>query len=144
MGDEVARFDLISRVIAVVLVAFVAVPTKAEEAAGDEGPRYVDLAPTFVTNYGVSEDGHLSYVRTDVTLQVNSQVAENAAIYHTPALRNFLVMALSRQEEDGVATTEGRDILREEALETMRAYIKEEEGEPFIEDLLFTNFIVQQ
>ena len=116
----------------------------AAEEARDEGMRYVALDPTFVTNYGYSETGHLAYVRTDVSLQVNSQAAENAVIYHTPALRNVLVMALSRQEEHAVSTTEGRDQIRSEALEDIRGYLKEEEGETFIEDLLFTNFIVQR
>ncbi len=116
----------------------------AAEEALDEGLRYVPLDPTFVANYGYSENGHLAYVRTDVSLQVNSQAAENAVIYHTPALRSVLVMALSRQEEDGVSTTAGRDQVRAEVLEEIRAFLKEEEGEAFIQDLLFTNFIVQR
>jgi flagellar FliL protein len=126
-----------------VAVALMPWQLTAEEAL-DEGLRYVPLDPTFVANYGYSENGHLAYVRTDVSLQVNSQAAENAVIYHTPALRSVLVMALSRQQEDGVATTAGRDQVRAEVLEEIRAFLKEEEGEPFIEDLLFTNFIVQR
>ncbi len=130
------------------LICFAAVAicgsTSAEEASGDESPRYVDLTPTFVANYGISETGRLSYVRTDVTVQVSSQVAENAAIYHAPALRNVLVLALSRQDESGVATTEGRDAIRDDALEEIRTYLQAEEGEPLVDDLLFTNFVVQQ
>ena len=38
----------------------------------------------------------------------------------------------------------GRDILRTEALEEIQQFLKDAEGETFVEDLLFTNFIVQQ
>ncbi len=124
-------------------VGLLSLPVAAEEAL-DVGLRYVNLEPGFVTNYGYSDSGRLAYIRTDVSVQVNSQAAENAVIYHTPALRNFLVLALSRQDEDAVSTTEGRDNIRMEAMEEIREYLSEEEGETFVEDILFTNFIVQR
>ena len=131
------------RILAGTLIGLATATVHGEATVGD-GLRYVDLTPTFVTNFGASLEGRLSYVRTDVTVKVSSQAAENAVIYHTPALRNTVVLALSRQEEEGVTTTHGRDILRTEALEEIQQFLKDAEGETFVEDLLFTNFIVQQ
>lgn len=52
-------------------------------------------------------------------------------------------MALSRQDENSISTKEGRETLREEALKELQAYLAEEEL-LMVEDLLFTNFIVQR
>ena len=84
------------------------------------------------------------YLRADVTVTVDGIAGASATKYHLPALRHALVMLLSSQEEADVATNTGRERIREEALAQLRAILEAEEGEPFIEDLLFTNFIVQR
>ena len=50
--------------------------------------RYVELKPTFVANFGISDSGALKYVRADVTVRVANKDAEFAARYHLAALRN--------------------------------------------------------
>ena len=109
-----------------------------------EETRYIELKPTFVTNYGENSSKRLSYVRTDVTVLVKSRSAEAATKYHLPALRNSMVLILSRQDHAAVSSSEGRDLIREEALLELRALLEQEEGEPFVEEVLFTNFIVQR
>ncbi len=106
--------------------------------------RYVALQPAFIANFGVTEQGHLKYVKAEISIRVSSQKAEMAARYHLPALRNSLVLLLSRQDEVTVTTGSGREAIREEALMELRAVLKAEEGQPYIDDLMFTNFVVQQ
>jgi flagellar FliL protein len=122
----------------------------AEEAAG-EAPkaiggvvRYVELKPTFVTNYGVSDSGRLRYIKADVTVRVSNKEAEYAARYHLAALRNSLVLLLSRQDESTVSTSSGRETIKAEALQELREILAREEGQTHIEDLMFTNFVVQR
>ncbi|MEM9624520.1 MAG: flagellar basal body-associated FliL family protein [Pseudomonadota bacterium] len=106
--------------------------------------RYVELKPTFIANFGVSDTGAMRYVRADVTVRVSNKDAEYAARYHLPALRNSLVLLLSRQDEATVSSASGRETLKAEALQELRDVLQSEEGEPHIEDLLFTNFVVQR
>ncbi len=106
--------------------------------------RYVELKPTFVANFGVSDAGALRYVRADVTVRVSNKDAEYAARYHLPALRNRLVLLLSRQDESAVSSASGRETLKAEALQELREVLEAEEGEPHIDDLMFTNFVVQR
>ena len=106
--------------------------------------RYVELKPTFVTNYGISDNGRLRYIKADVTVRVSNKDAEYAARYHLPALRNTLVMLLSRQDESTVSSASGRETIKAEALAEVREILQAEEGDPFIEDLMFTNFVVQR
>ncbi len=134
------------------LLVLLASPVVAEEAGatGDTPQpiggvvRYVDLTPTFVTNYGVSDSGRLRYVKADVTVRVANKEAEYATRYHLPALRNRLVLLLSRQDDSTISSSSGRETIKAEALQELREVLEQEEGEPHIEDLMFTNFVVQR
>lgn len=106
--------------------------------------RYVPLDPSFVANFGGSDNGRLQFLRAEVSVRVDSQEASAAVLYHLPALRHALVMLLSRQEEASVSTSTGREALRSEALAELRAILEAEEGKPYIQDVLFTDFIVQR
>ena len=137
--------------MALALLIAAQVPTAvAEEAVGDAPEaiggvvRYVELKPTFITNFGVSDTGHLRYVKADVTVRVSNKDAEFATRYHLPALRDRLVLLLSRQDESTIASTTGRETIKAEALQELREVLEAEEGQPFIDDLMFTNFVVQR
>lgn len=132
-------------------VMFMASNTTVAEEATEGVPepiggvvRYVELVPTFVTNFGVSDSGHLHYIKADVTVRVSNKEAEYAARYHLPALRNSLVMLFSRQDESTVSSSAGRETIKVEALQELREILEAEEGEGFIDDLMFTNFVVQR
>ncbi len=140
------------RQCSLLLLVLLASPAVAEEAgAGGDTPepiggvvRYVNLTPTFVTNYGVSDTGRLRYIKADVTVRVANKEAEYATRYHLPALRNRLVLLLSRQDDSTISSSSGRETIKAEALQELREVLEEEEGEPHIEDLMFTNFVVQR
>jgi len=123
---------------------------QAEEAEGEVAPvpssqiRYVELKPTFVANYGVSDNGRLRYIKADITVRVDDINGEYATKYHLAALRNSLVLLLSRQDESTVSSAAGRETIKAEALAELREILHAEEGEGHIEELMFTNFVVQR
>lgn len=121
---------------------------RAEDDAGPQAGRdavhYVPLQPAFVANFGDTTDGRMQFVKADVSLRVRSPEAASAARYHLPALRNALVLLLSRQDHAALSSGAGREAIRAEALAEIRAILEDREGEPFVEDVLFTNFIVQR
>lgn len=117
----------------------------AEEAPVEAADvRYVALKPTFITNYGPGTGPRLKYIKTDVAIRVEGSEGENAAEQHLPALRHALVMLLSRQSDEQIATGDAREAVREEAKLMLNEILSAEGGEPYIRDLLFTNFIVQR
>ena len=117
-------------------------PARAADA--DDELRYVELQPTFITNFGVSQNGHMMYVKADVAVRVATKSAEEATKYHLPALRDSIVMLLSAQEEAALVSGAGREEVRMQALSDLRAVLERETGEPQLSDLIFTNFIVQR
>ncbi len=125
------------------LLALSAHSLAAEEAPLEE-PRYLELKPTFITNFDFSETGHLKYLKADVNVKTGSSAAEAAVKYHLPLMRNAIVLLLSRQDEGTVSTSEGRQEMRSEAVVKLNELLVQEEGEAYIQDVLFTNFIVQR
>lgn len=125
-------------------LAWAAAEPPAPPAGAAEDVRYVPLLPSFVANFGGPADGRLSYIKADVSLRVSGQDAATVARYHLPALRNALVLLFSSQDHASISSGDGRESLRAEALAQIRAILEAEEGEPYVEDVLFTNFFVQR
>lgn len=158
MGDMTTTFrnESIMRTLSVIglmltsLLFFLMLPAHAQVEedldAGGEGARdlsYISLGPSFVTNY--DGGGRLKYLKTDVTVRVRPP-AGAAIERHLPYIRNQLVMLFSAQFEENLVSTQGRDTLRREALEEVRAVIRKLESESSanaIVNLYFTEFVLQ-
>ena len=117
---------------------------ESEEGGGSAGGvKYVTLQPAFVTNYGITKTGRMMYLKADVTLKVSNPEAEAAVKYHNAALRNALVLLFSRQEDAVVSSSDGREQLRQQALTELRGIMNAEESKDVVDDLVFSNFVVQ-
>jgi flagellar FliL protein len=104
---------------------------------------YLDLKPAFVVNYGGV--GQLRYLKTDISLRLEGSPEEQTQMrHHVPYVRHMIVMRLSRATEEELASTEGRELLRLEVLEEIRAMLVKEQGKHVVSDLLFNSFIVQR
>ncbi len=113
-------------------------------AGNSDQVHYVPLQESFVTNFGDGIDGPMQFVKADVSLRVRGPDAATAVRYHMPALRNTLVLLLSRQDHAALSSSSGREAIRAEALAEIRGILEAREGTPHVEDVLFTNFIVQR
>jgi len=129
-----------------IVIAFLSFshPIWAENApAGGGSTQYVHLQPAFVLNYGSNTTGRLKYIRTDVALRVIGAEAAGKVNHHQAYIRNQLVLLLSQQNETTVNDAQGREKLRQVALDEIRALMTELEGKPYVEDLYFQNFVAQ-
>ena len=103
--------------------------------------KYIHLTPAFVVNYG--NTGRMKYLRTEVALRVTGAAAATVVSQHRPYIRNNLVLLLTAQDSDIVNSSAGRETLRKVALDEVRALMTELEGMPYVDDLFFENFVVQ-
>jgi flagellar FliL protein len=138
---------VLSRFLLVLILLLSIQPVFAQDEEAEEGegvPKasiYMDLKPAFVVNYGGV--GKLRYLKTNITLRLESQ--GNASIRrHMPYIRHTLVMLLTKSTDDDMSSMEGKELLRQKALDAIRDLLVEEEGEHFVKDLLFSSFILQQ
>lgn len=109
--------------------------------AGKQPAVFEPMAPAFVANY--NQNGRQRYMQVSITLQGRSQADLDALKVHMPVIRNNLVMLFSGQDFATLATPVGQEMLRQKATASVQEVAQKELGKVVIEQLLFTNFVLQ-
>ena len=113
------------------------------DSSGGSSAGYLDLKPAFVVNYGGA--GRLRYLKTDIALRVAGGSSGQAQVRrHMPYIRHLIVMRLSRATEEELSSMAGKESLRKDMLNETRNILIKEEGQQFVDDLLFNSFIIQR
>ncbi|MFC6338867.1 flagellar basal body-associated protein FliL [Pseudomonas sp. CCM 7891] len=102
---------------------------------------YESMLPAFVTNF--NQNGRQRYLQVSITLLARNQADLDALKVHMPVLRNNLVMLFSAQSFDTLATPVGQEMLRQKATASVQEVALKEVGKVVVEQLLFTNFVLQ-
>lgn len=102
---------------------------------------YLPLEPAFVVNF---KDGDsLRYLQVGVTLMSHDPKAIEAAKAADPVIRDALVNLFSNQDFAVISTTKGREAMQAKALAAVRKIIQDRLGQPGIDALYFTSFVMQ-
>jgi len=112
-----------------------AAPPKPEEAV------YVDLKPEFVINFR-DRNNRPKFLKAEMAVATHDSDIESAITRHMPAIRNNLVLLLSRQIYEDLVPNEGKEALRQQALAEVQSVLVAQIGKPGVEDLYFSNFIM--
>ena len=106
-----------------------------------EGPGYLELKPAFVVNV---RDGKRSrFLQVKMQLKLSDMTKGESILYHDSIIRHTMLMMLSNQDVMELYSTTGKERLRLKALEEIRTALKDELSDLPIDDLYFTNFIIQ-
>ncbi|VVP23413.1 flagellar basal body-associated protein FliL [Pseudomonas fluorescens] len=117
-------------------------PAAAETAVVGKQPAIFEpMAPAFVANY--NQNGRQRYMQVSITMQGRDQAELEALKVHMPVIRNNLVMLFSGQDFTALATPVGQEMLRQKATASVQEVAQKELGKVVIEQLLFTNFVLQ-
>ncbi|ARN75418.1 flagellar basal body-associated FliL family protein [Oceanicoccus sagamiensis] len=117
---------------------------EAVEQVIDNKPKpamYFPIKPAFVVSF--PSRGKQRYLQVDVTVLTREMAVFNAMQTHMPLIKNRLVMLFGGEIYDELQTDEGKELLRQKALETLQQVMQDEIGKPGIEEVLFTNFVMQ-
>ncbi len=102
---------------------------------------YVKIDPFTVNLQGDLCGQRLLYV--GLSLQVADADTESYVLEHMPQLRSRLLMLLSGQSSQTVATQEGKEQLKADILALFNQPHGDNQPELQVDDVLFTEFIVQ-
>ena len=102
---------------------------------------YFALNPKFKTNYEVK--GRQRLFQVAISLVTRDEAVIEALSKHVPAIKSKLVILLSGQDFIALQTQDGREALRAECLAAVQSIMNEEIGEPGVEKVLFTDFVMQ-
>ncbi|UZE94948.1 flagellar basal body-associated FliL family protein [Alkalimarinus alittae] len=102
---------------------------------------YFDIKPPFVVTFDV--EGRQRYMQVFVSAQSRDQASLDALELHMPLIRNKLIMLFSSQDFQGLQTAEGKASLRLASLNLINEILEKEASGSSIEQVLFTNFVMQ-
>lgn len=102
---------------------------------------YEQIAPAFIVNF--NHQGRQRYMQVSVALMARDAAELAALKVHMPMLRNRLVMLFSGQDFANLMTPVGKEMLRQQATATVQELAQKETGKMAVEQVLFTNFVLQ-
>jgi flagellar FliL protein len=91
----------------------------------------------------VNLEGRRHYLRADIQLLVETKEDADKIKVHMPVIRHTLIMLFSNRNPQQIAAVAEREKLRQSALEQVTATLEKLGAEHGLEDLFFTDFMVQ-
>lgn len=103
---------------------------------------YVGFEPPFVVNFPT--ESAVKFLQLTVQIMTREVTVEHEIKGNDPAIRDALLTLFGQQTAEKLATPEGKEELRAQALEAVRGVIKAEGGEADkVEAVYFTSFVMQ-
>ncbi len=135
------------------VVSMFSAPEEAEDAAVAEGESaeagpppikqaiYYPIKPPIMVSF--EGRGRQRLMQAEVTLLTRDSAVVATVEQHMPMIRNALVLLMSGQVYEDIQTAEGKELMRVQATQQLQQIIEAEIGKPGVEEVLFTNIIVQ-
>ncbi|GGO84995.1 flagellar basal body-associated protein FliL [Marinobacterium nitratireducens] len=98
--------------------------------------------PMFVVTLE-SEDGRRHSMQVYIEALSRDPKADEMLSLHMPRIVSLLNALLSAQQYEALRTIEGKRQLQAQATERLQAFLHEKIGQPGVETVLFTNFVMQ-
>ncbi|HJO35473.1 MAG: flagellar basal body-associated FliL family protein [Pseudomonadota bacterium] len=125
--------------------AAVAEGDPAAEAESPPAPvpaAYRPLDPPFVVNFDDAQ-GAARYLQVSVTVAALDEAALEQMQPHLPAVRNELLMLYGSQRAEALRSREAKEALRAQTLVAVQDVLSDRTGEPLVQDVFFTAFVMQ-
>jgi len=129
--------------LSIIIVLCVLLPgfSQASSGGGGGSSPYVALEPPFVVNLKASDRIRFLQIKSQVKL--NSADSAPVLMHHMAMIRHTLLMLFSEQDEKNIRTLVGKEALREESLTALQEVLEEETGDSLVEQIYFTDFVIQ-
>ena len=114
---------------------------KKKKGKGEKEPVYFSMVPAFVANF--TDKTGVRYLQTSIDILVTDALVIDDIKKHNPLIRNNLLLLIGSQTTDVITTREGKQRLRNDILKEIQKIMKEKTGEPGVEAVYFTSFVVQ-
>ncbi len=161
-GDEAQEGEGGSKKKLIIIIAIVAVLAigvsvgvtvfllggDSEEVAAEAVPAepvkepfsYYDIKPPFLVTFNV--DGRQRYMQISVSAASRDASSLDGIDTHMPVIRSQLLAAYADQDFEFIRTEDGKIALQEKTVEVINKVLSQEGGGE-IENIFFTNFVLQ-
>ncbi len=127
-----------------ILVLLVLSPSASIWAAEEEvKPEifYVRLYPDFITN--LSSKYKATFLQVRIELMTHGEEKKKLIEHNEPLLRDKLILLFNAQSIFAVKGKQARQELQKKALALVQEHLKNETGQPLVEQIYFTKVIVE-
>lgn len=109
----------------------------------EKPPLYLSLDPPLVVNF--QHQGRVSYLQVGIDVMSRDQAVLDQVKNSMPVVRNNLILLFSNQQFDTLNSREGKEKLRQEALQAVRTIVAGATGSDAsgVEQIYFTSFVMQ-
>ncbi|MEZ8287526.1 flagellar basal body-associated protein FliL [Vibrio splendidus] len=111
------------------------------QSTASEPVAYVNIPQPFLFN--VTGDKKDRLVQIKAQMMVRGSKNEELARYHSPLVESTLLATFASATVDQLRSPTGRIELRNKATEDIKASLTQAVGQPVIEKVLFTDFVIQ-
>ena len=112
-----------------------------EEDEAVDNTEYYELSPPFVVNLKTDER-RMRFLQVRIQI-LGSPDAIAAVTKHNAPLRDIIITGLSSQTRESINTPKKKKALQLKIQKEVETLLEELTGEPQIEGLYFTNFVIQ-
>ncbi|MFK5915514.1 MAG: flagellar basal body-associated FliL family protein [Woeseiaceae bacterium] len=113
----------------------------ASGGGGGGSSPFIALNPPIVVN--IQDGEHIRHMQVIIEIKLTDPSLSDKIDLHKGPIRHELILFLSSQDATTIAKPMGKEKMRKEALAAVQKVMTDLEGEPVIESLYFTNFIIQ-
>lgn len=114
---------------------------ESESNSASSAPEFYQVRPSIIITLPVS--GRTRYVSLDIDLMTHTKSSVKILEAYGPLIKSSLIELLSKQTFEEMISEEGKKNIRKQALTTLQTLMNEQAGDPIVEQVLFTSFIVQ-
>jgi len=102
---------------------------------------YASLGDKFVAV--LQYEGKQRYLQTSLSAMTHEETVVKALELHAPLIRGRLITLLGAQDFAALRTDQGKAALRGQILATVQEVLQTETGQPGVEQIYFTDFVLQ-
>lgn len=123
------------------LVALLVLSNVSFAAGGGGSSPFISLSPPIIVN--IRDGNSIRHMQVIIEIKLTDPSLKAKIDLHKGPIRHELILTLSSQESGNISSAKGKEQLRKDALAAVQKVLQDLEGEPIIESLYFTNFIIQ-
>lgn len=125
------------------LIFLLVISTATFASGGGSGgsSHFIPLNPPIIVN--IMDGKHIRHMQVIIEIKLVDPANSAKVDLHKGPIRHELILLLSSQDATTISSAHGKEQLRKDALEAIQKVLQELEGDPIVEALYFTNFIIQ-
>ena len=125
------------------LIFFLVISNTALASGGGGGGSspFIPLNPPIIVN--IMDGKNVRHMQVIIEIKLVDPANSAKIELHKGPIRHELILLLSSQDASTISSATGKEQLRKDSLEAIQKVLQELEGDPIVEALYFTNFIIQ-